>query len=378
MKHARTLLHREGEDAFHSSTQTLPPSIDSVPQKSSPKSYPLQSHVRDLCQNLQQSRKEQREREQRLQQQCVMRSAEPVLEACPGLAKLPCKWTGTVSSCPSIAAICTPSTSRLDDVECPLMHLADAWAKRHVGVMAAKNEKTSSRSACLQEGYCHCSRGSWVLRLENRFWIQASAKLKEALAAKPDRQQLLNGDLLYAWVSPATAIAGVRMVFTYVAMQYMKPWCPTFLLTVPLVSERGVCTTLADKEENALLDQLGRLETTEGVLSFLVKHEDTADLPAFRTARQLISTLDRSRVWWLKVLRCSSRITPMKRGEGVFMAMVTDSPGFVQVWRGEEDCVLRRKKSTADLLAGALSGSFGRARSHRGNRMRKPEERGER
>ena len=157
------------------------------------------------------------------------------------------------------------------------------------------------------------------------------------------------------WTSPADVAAEQvpQAYFTYVAMQYLRPWRPTFLLVEPSVG----CGQRIEEEvnERAVLESLLTMsEVVTGYLTLTVQRvneRDWHDLPALCTAADFSAKVDLNRPWWVRPLLCSKRKTPCSQPPGTFRVHV-QAGEVLQVWGGTVD--MRRRPRAQDIYEAIL------------------------
>ena len=294
-----TALHREGKRAFP----------DAGARKSKTKRARSDAIKEEIRQNTAAIQAERRTvREQLLSRKkaglaYAEARAKEILATRHTLANIPgCRWSAIRHTCPALVlASSSEDASRVADRTGQISNLAGEWVRRHHGVssMGPSKQQLPRPTACYELGMCVCGPKNRRLR---QFQTASLTHLKRSLAPKHRTVQLRQGHVIVAWVSPAVSRHQEDMcLFGYVALQYMSPWRPTYLLL------EHVNSIVAGQEQRQLRLALLLLASERPGPLFTLRPamdvcSDSPDIPSFRTAAEICSTMDLDRIWHMRLL----------------------------------------------------------------------------
>ena len=172
---------------------------------------------------------------------------EQALAGRGGLRDLPAtSITGVPDRCPAaLLSIDVQSAAEMAFAEESRSALAEAWRKRHVGVLSSSWEHAPRRGhqkVCLQRGVC-CCRG--IGRVLPRIKARLQEFIKQLCVNEAFAKSLHDGLVLLEWTGEVIAAPKKRRVskapdqgsaeppqklYTHIALQYERPWRPTFVL----------------------------------------------------------------------------------------------------------------------------------------------------
>ena len=234
------------------------------------------------------------------------------------------EWVSFNHSCPALAFTVAShhAQTRMQETSASARQLSSQWVARHRPVPADAKSRTRSAqvASCFREGICHCGPRNKLLR---DLLAAAQTVMKRASAQKHVQKMWVDGLVVLCWFSPATEEQAAEVVYTWVALHYLRPWRPTLLLLrskAEAVLSSAVQGSSADRHSE-------RPVTLEIVVE---RSGDREQIPAFRTLLGLLSTLDVGRPWFLRVMHLSQNRCP---AECPF-SMVRAHPSEVveQVW----------------------------------------------
>ena len=209
-----------------------------------------------------------------------------------------------------------------------LKRLSEGWRQRHLGIREPgrrPNIKAVKQSECSQQGCCVCRTPV------RQLWVQIASTLRRRCQHPPLSETLVQSKMFLLWVGSSSKIsepprvADPSLVYrlTYIALQYLKPWRPTFV-------EATLQSSLA--EFLSALPQDGPLDSSNAwhVVSLRMP---TDALPIY-TPFAFAQTLDLSLHWSVLLLELSGRSTPFIQSAGQVKARVCCET-FLEAWSPE-------------------------------------------
>eukprot|EP00971_Amphidinium_carterae_P252477 5012224-Amphidinium_carterae.7 len=249
-----------------------------------------------------------------------------------GLAAISgCKWYGLPHTCRHMCANLLARHPHMTEAEFSRSGLTkkalyDAWQKRHGTVLPSPKSRVSgATSSCFREGFCHCKprhRGLRALRDGIIKILRTESRNKLA------RQDLADGHLGLAFFSEADA--GRDCVFAHIALQYFKPFRPTFALLSHYPDD---CAT-----NHCAVHEL--LCAGHGAFSLKLRLEERTqhtDLPCLRTLVELCSDLASRTQWSCCLFRLSDHDSPCALPPAAIRVRVHGS--IHQLWSCEHEDV---------------------------------------
>ena len=254
--------------------------------------------------------------------------AMDILQQHSVLAKMSCgEWKGVNHSCPA-AAFMIGSRHAQDkeaQVSGSIETLSSQWVAKHEVVPADPKSKVRAfaHTMCYKEGICHCKAGNAGLR---KLLASAKSVMKRVSHPKHLEKDWVDGSVVLCWISPASDTAPLAVFYTWVGLHYLNPWRPTLLRLKSRMEQRHLAESHLPYDEGALLPVTLSVEEIATV--------DSPPRPAFQTLLTFLTTLDRDRAWYLRIMHLSKRHRPANEPLGCVTVIPCGAVDLI--WTPEE------------------------------------------
>ena len=249
------------------------------------------------------------------------------------------KWKAVPSPCLSFAAVTTPAEACENVPDANIASLSKAWEQRHAVVVGVPTADVPNREArCYKIGFCICSgRGVYI----QKFWMQVMRNLK--LVFGNDRSMLSESRccLLFrasvcAPPQQASSVASTSLSqgassfsehYVHIALQYYRPWRPTFL-RLQVVGQHSAQGDVPASMKDTSYQECRHVEF-EAVLN-------ERGAPEFCSPHSFIDGLDLDCSFKVSRLSLSQSLQPWMGSNGRVRAHFLQEPP-VLVWSGMEE-----------------------------------------
>ena len=299
---------------------------------------------------------------------CEQQRAEEQLHFCEGFAKnLPDiiatsrtlqelgKWVAEPGWCPT-ASLCIDAREVSNDSGGPgrqsVARLAKWWREQHLGVnkVASCKAPSAGETICFRSGTCLCknSRSGPVIKA---MWTSASQGLRQLTDNQRGKEALKAGNVVFLW----SAKQGDEMIVraTHIAVQYLRPWRPTFL-EIKGASQEDVqlLQAIADRKEDGSRDEADVYVNMEVVKS--------SGEPLLHSATEFMKTLQADLVWRVCKGHLSLREVPFIGRAAIFRICFSCETESIMIWQGARDITKARRAETnrSDMLVAGSENLF--------------------
>ena len=329
-----TLAHQSGGRSFPQQHSTAPLPADlqnlpiAVPDEHEDTEDDFRSQLRAEIRAAKRLNKQKKQDEAALVKRCLQHSKDTtpaLLTSSRTLTNL-----GRWDVVPGLCDACVHMSDARDfcnGAAGSLSVLGEGWHERHRGIFSdggAKRMTGLRGSLCWQAGTCHCSKtpGGTLLK---KLWQEMRKSLRRIFANKTLQDALMAGlcAIVFTGVSRGSDPA-VSHRCVFVALQYLKPWRPTFLEVTPF-SDDDTLTLLK------LFPTLPENLNADEALTMTVV-ADEQDGPLYLSALQFLKTLDAMKDWRMRVAWLADSEAPFVNSVGKFRMVVRARDSDVTWW----------------------------------------------